>query len=142
MNMDVFKRVVLALTVVAAMPLAACRATPPQAPPDEGQPPSRSMDSHASTSATLRADIKSQLVRTMRGERLPKNRARVRGGRQHVAGVRQSDRRESSKEKTLGKLTTTSSSSCSGRERSTEGQTTFRLRHAYGSLGAWGAGTA
>ena len=87
----------------------------------------------------LQAD-QPELVRHAARHQAAVVRGPVRRGRQHFAGVRQSRLGvRSSTPTALGELKTTFEFELFGTGVD-EGQTTFRLRHAYGELGAFGAG--
>jgi len=139
MNMHVVKRFVLALTVVAAMPFAAAAQTTAQTPQDEK--PTFEVYGFAMLDIGYNFEqINPNWFDTMRVTRLPKVDHEFGEDGSTYAGVRQSRLGvKSSKETSAGKLTTIFEFELFGTGVD-EGQTTFRLRHAYGTLGAWGAG--
>jgi hypothetical protein len=139
--MSILTRFALALSLVAT-PCVAMAQTPspsPQPAPDEK--PTFEVYGFAMLDMGYNFEqINPNWFDTMRVTRLPKVHHEFGEDGSTFAGVRQSRLGvKSSKETSVGKLTTIFEFELFGTGID-EGQTTFRLRHAYGTLGDWGAG--
>src|SRR4051812_4162391 len=139
MNVDALKRFALALLVVA-LPSIAVAEDAAQTPAQNEKP---TFEIYGFTMLDLGYNIEQinpNWFDTMRVTRLPAFRHEFGEDGSTFAGVRQSRLGvKSSTDTPLGKLTTTFEFELFGTSVD-EGQTTFRLRHAWGTLGDWGAG--
>jgi hypothetical protein len=142
-HMNVVKYVVLALALCALPTVAAAQAPPPDAPATAVQEPKPSLEVYGFAMLDMGFDFKQinpNWFDTLRLTRLPKVEDEFGKDGSTFAGVRQTRFGvRTSTPTALGELKTTFEFELFGTGVD-EGQTTFRLRHAYGELGHFGAG--
>jgi hypothetical protein len=141
MNMSTLTRFALVLSLVATPCVAVAQTPSPSTQPAQDEKPTFEVYGFAMLDMGFDFEqINPNWFDTMRVTRLPKVDDEFGEDGSTYAGVRQSRLGvKSSKETSVGKLTTIFEFELFGTGID-EGQTTFRLRHAYGTLGEWGAG--